>query len=155
MEERSPAEVKVKEDLYQELRSSDTLWWQQKVACDLWTYAYFAPLQPQTSGRPNTVPTTDSVRQALANRSTQPQMEATAISASLTNAFFHWPLEFPDVFENNGGFDVVLGNPPWERYQAAERRSSSSSIHDDQTHSRRSQQELLRDRLIRVLLPTD
>jgi len=43
--------------------------------------------------------------------------------------FFHWHLAFPDVFrvpvndeepENklagwNGGFDVVLGNPPWER----------------------------------------
>ena len=26
---------------------------------------------------------------------------------------FHWPLEFPDVFAR-GGFDVVLGNPPWE-----------------------------------------
>lgn len=43
--------------------------------------------------------------------------------------FFHWHLAFPDVFhvptteqavENeqtgwNGGFDVVLGNPPWEK----------------------------------------
>ena len=26
---------------------------------------------------------------------------------------FHWAYEFPDVFEN-GGFDVVIGNPPWE-----------------------------------------
>lgn len=45
--------------------------------------------------------------------------------------FFHWHLAFPDVFrlptgsENNengqagwvGGFDVVLGNPPWEQIQ--------------------------------------
>ena len=117
LEERSPAEVKAKEDLYQDLRGLDTPWWQQKVACDLWTYAFFAPLQPQTSGRPDTVPTTDNVRQALANRSTKPQLEATAIGASLTNAFFHWPLEFPDVFENKGGFDVVLGNPPWDQVQ--------------------------------------
>ena len=28
--------------------------------------------------------------------------------------FFHWPLEFPEVFFEKGGFDVVLGNPPWE-----------------------------------------
>ncbi|MGI4744249.1 MAG: Eco57I restriction-modification methylase domain-containing protein [Janthinobacterium lividum] len=27
--------------------------------------------------------------------------------------FFHWFLEFPDVMEMNGGFDVVLGNPPF------------------------------------------
>ncbi len=29
-------------------------------------------------------------------------------------AFFHWDLAFPEVFAR-GGFDVVLGNPPWER----------------------------------------
>lgn len=30
--------------------------------------------------------------------------------------FFHWHLEFTDVFgsDGSGGFDVVLGNPPWE-----------------------------------------
>jgi N-6 DNA Methylase len=49
--------------------------------------------------------------------------------------FFHWHLAFPDVFhvpttgqkaENeqagwNGGFDVVLGNPPWERIKLQEK----------------------------------
>lgn len=25
---------------------------------------------------------------------------------------FHWELEFPEVF-NDGGFDIVMGNPPW------------------------------------------
>lgn len=29
--------------------------------------------------------------------------------------FFHWELEFPDVFTEEGaGFDAVVGNPPWE-----------------------------------------
>lgn len=30
--------------------------------------------------------------------------------------FFHWHLEFPTVFgsDGDGGFDVVLGNPPWD-----------------------------------------
>ena len=73
LEERSPAEVKAKEDLYRKIAASDTIWWQRKVACDLWTYAFFAPLQLETYGRPDTVPTTDDVRQALANRGTQPQ----------------------------------------------------------------------------------
>lgn len=27
--------------------------------------------------------------------------------------FQHWELEFADVFEDNGGFDLVIGNPPW------------------------------------------
>lgn len=29
--------------------------------------------------------------------------------------FFHWELEFPDVFTGAGaGFDAIVGNPPWE-----------------------------------------
>ncbi len=27
--------------------------------------------------------------------------------------FLHWDLEFADVFRARGGFDLVLGNPPW------------------------------------------
>jgi hypothetical protein len=32
---------------------------------------------------------------------------------------FHWPLEFPEVFLT-GGFDVVVGNPPWEQVRTDE-----------------------------------
>lgn len=36
--------------------------------------------------------------------------------------FFHWKLEFPDVFDGEkDGFDVVLGNPPWERVKLQEK----------------------------------
>ena len=31
--------------------------------------------------------------------------------------FFHWELEFVDIFANNGGFDLILGNPPWLKVQ--------------------------------------
>jgi N-6 DNA Methylase len=34
--------------------------------------------------------------------------------------FFHWHLAFPQVF-NNGGFDCMLGNPPWERVKLQEK----------------------------------
>lgn len=30
--------------------------------------------------------------------------------------FFHWEIEFPDVFAG-AGFDAVIGNPPWETLQ--------------------------------------
>jgi hypothetical protein len=33
---------------------------------------------------------------------------------------FHWHLEFPVVFER-GGFDVMLGNPPWEHVELKEK----------------------------------
>lgn len=34
--------------------------------------------------------------------------------------FFHWHLAFPEVFVR-GGFDVMLGNPPWERVKLQEK----------------------------------
>ena len=29
------------------------------------------------------------------------------------NKFMHWELEFADLFVERGGFDLILGNPPW------------------------------------------
>ena len=44
-----------------------------------------------------------------------PSAEALEITADLRRQlrFFHWELEFPAVFAR-GGFDAVVGNPPWE-----------------------------------------
>ena len=35
--------------------------------------------------------------------------------------FHHWPLVYADQFADRGGFDVVLGNPPWLRSQFVEK----------------------------------
>jgi len=46
--------------------------------------------------------------------------ETRAISRKVAEnlKFFHWELEFPDVFHTTGqGFNAVLGNPPWETLQ--------------------------------------
>ena len=32
---------------------------------------------------------------------------------AMEQRFQHWELEFADVFEDKGGFDLVIGNPPW------------------------------------------
>ncbi len=42
-----------------------------------------------------------------------------AQSVAARERFFHWPLEFPEVFLDGApgaeaGFDAVIGNPPWE-----------------------------------------
>lgn len=29
------------------------------------------------------------------------------------HSFLHWELEFADLFEERGGFDLIIGNPPW------------------------------------------
>jgi len=31
--------------------------------------------------------------------------------------FLHWELEFADIFDGQGGFDLVIGNPPWIRFE--------------------------------------
>ncbi|MDY7107957.1 MAG: hypothetical protein SYC29_04905 [Planctomycetota bacterium] len=46
-----------------------------------------------------------------------PSEEARAVAREVAAAirFFHWELEFPDVFHaGRDGFDAVLGNPPWD-----------------------------------------
>jgi hypothetical protein len=36
---------------------------------------------------------------------------------SESQRFLHWDLEFADVFADRGGFDLILGNPPWIRVE--------------------------------------
>lgn len=60
---------------------------------------------------------------------TEPSNEVRAIVKNLGEAyrFFHWELEFPDVFAKaRGGFDAVVGNPPWENLQANPREFFSN-----------------------------
>ena len=50
---------------------------------------------------------------ALEKLSAEAKAELHKIAAN--NRFFHWELEFPDVFTpQKYGFDAILGNPPWD-----------------------------------------
>jgi hypothetical protein len=109
----TPAAVRRKRLLY-EASHSDREWERQKEACDLWTAAFFQRLRP---GEP--VITTDAVLDRLQDREVPPQLAALALDLADRGRFFHWPLEFPETFAD-GGFDVVLGNPPWERIKLQE-----------------------------------
>ena len=33
------------------------------------------------------------------------------------NHFMHWELEFADLFKERGGFDLIVGNPPWVKLE--------------------------------------
>lgn len=43
------------------------------------------------------------------------------------NKFMHWELEFADVFADKGGFDLVIGNPPWIKVSWNEQNLLSDS----------------------------
>jgi hypothetical protein len=119
LEERTPEEVNAKESLYNSLRRQDSEWWKLKVTCDLWTAAFFMPLKQEDALHMEGAPTTGTIRKHLETNSAHAVLVGQTVATSQEYCFFHWPLEFPDVFEK-GGFDVVLGNPPWEQLQPQE-----------------------------------
>lgn len=43
------------------------------------------------------------------------------------NHFMHWELEFADLFAERGGFDLVIGNPPWIKMEWNENAVLSDS----------------------------
>jgi hypothetical protein len=103
--------------------ASDPKRWATKVACDLYTAAFLLPKKGGVPADANSViiPTTADVRTRLDGGSIYGPLEAAAINAAGTARAFHWPLAFPEVMIARGGFDVVLGNPPWERVKLQER----------------------------------
>jgi len=44
--------------------------------------------------------------------------------------FFLWKLEFIDVFRNNNGFDIVIGNPPYIQLQKTINEASKTKLGD-------------------------
>ncbi|HPU07865.1 MAG TPA: N-6 DNA methylase, partial [Thermogutta sp.] len=103
----SPEAIRRKKQLYDAMRHSPAAL-RQRQACDLWTAAFFQWLRRDS----NVVITTAALSDHLAGRPVDPRVLAQAEALAARHRFFHWPLEFPEVFAA-GGFDVVLGNPPW------------------------------------------
>jgi hypothetical protein len=99
-------------------------WWSKKTACDLYMAAFLVRKEFRAGAlsraqTPDQVPTTLDVRTALSSRQPDPQLVARAVDLAGRARPFHWPLEFPSVMAA-GGFDAVLGNPPWERIKLQE-----------------------------------
>lgn len=109
-------EVRRKQDQYESARRGQ-LWQTLQTACHLWTAAFFLP---KTRANAEWIPTTDTVRRYVNQPGAAHGFQVgLAYQAAEEGRYFHWPLEFPDVFAG-GGFDVVLGNPPWERIKLQE-----------------------------------
>ncbi len=113
--EDSPADVRRKKDAYEKTRQKPD-WWHDWVAANLWTAAFFAPVK---SFDDPSVPTFSKFAAYLRGGHVDGQLEGVATGFAAIIRFFHWQLEFPTVFER-GGFDVIVGNPPWERIKLQE-----------------------------------
>ncbi|MFG0318241.1 MAG: Eco57I restriction-modification methylase domain-containing protein, partial [Planctomycetota bacterium JB042] len=113
-----------KEALFEKLRGSEA-YRHARLLADAWCAAF---VWRKTKDAPAAI-THDTIRRLRG--------EANALPADITKevvrlreryGFMHWHVAFPDVFTVNeagedwkGGFDVVLGNPPWERIKLQEK----------------------------------
>jgi hypothetical protein len=119
MPEDTPAQIRAKslafkKDLSQ--RSNDKV----AVQADLWVGAFLLPKSDHA-----TVPTSELLNDPdsplLSGQDKHAVFNARAICQQ--NNVFHWFIRFPDIFDlqsGHGGFDCVLGNPPWETIRLAE-----------------------------------
>ncbi|MBE7495794.1 MAG: N-6 DNA methylase [Verrucomicrobiaceae bacterium] len=119
LDDDTPEHVRQKKARYESIHH-DPEWQRLHAACDLWTAAFFQRLHPDEP-----LITTASVAERLADRSPGAQLLARAQVLSLRQRFFHWPLEFPEVFDA-GGFHVILSNPPWEHVELKEQEFFAS-----------------------------
>ena len=111
-------EVHHKEAQFRRLVVSPAYRQRQQIA-DAWCTAF---VQPKQAGRdPALCITTDTLRGLEADPDALAAAQREEIECFAREyQFFHWHLAFPEVFEN-GGFDCVLGNPPWERVKLQEK----------------------------------
>jgi ADP-ribose pyrophosphatase YjhB (NUDIX family) len=98
-----------------------------KAVLDLWCATWFWPDRHAVPSRAlygDLVARLLGREPALSASQAAPALAAAA-EAAATHRFFHWSLEFPEVFVDAGGatragagFDAVLCNPPWDMIRA-------------------------------------
>ena len=129
LQARSLSDVREQARRFRELEKSPDLCHRKRVA-DAWCAAF---VWPHASGGPDPI-TTNTLRYLESGGKLSADAEDELARLVERYQFFHWHLEFPDVFrveddtrpDHNpdtgwqGGFTCVLGNPPWERVKLQE-----------------------------------
>ena len=121
IEEEDTEDIEKKKQLYDELQQSE-VYQQEKLAYDIWTAAFYWPMDGSVSEYPSPS-TIEKIR-----RNSDPKDGALQDLIDLSTKiaeqqrFFHWELEFPEIFGgSSSGFDCILGNPPWDKVKVEER----------------------------------
>jgi hypothetical protein len=117
------AAVESKERQWFELVAS-TAYERARFIADLWCAAFV--WQKDTGALRDIAPTQANFRAIQQDTTRAPlglREEIDRLSEQY--GFFHWHLAFPQILAR-GGFDVVLGNPPWERVKLEEQEFFAS-----------------------------
>jgi methylase of polypeptide subunit release factors len=153
--------VKHKERVLSELSATDGPFARWSLAADAWCAALLMPQSPP-SGL-----VAEWIASATGGSTTLP---AARLHASLDGAVenarrhgaFHWELAFPEIFINadghsnlEGGFDAVVGNPPWGmvRGDPALRFYSHSHLYSLQGQGHANRYQLFLERALRLAKP--
>jgi hypothetical protein len=107
--EHTPAQVETKRQRFEVLsQSAEALWMEQLAAMPIAQFYV-----PKVKNRPGMHVTEDEFRSYWkGERKPQSQATAEAWAIAERKRFFHWFLAFPEVM-SAGGFDCILGNPPY------------------------------------------
>lgn len=107
--EHTPEQVEAKRQRFELLsKSAGALWMEQLAAIPIAQFYI-----PKVKNRPGMHVTEEEFRSYWkGQRKPQSQATAEAWAVAERKRFFHWFLAFPEVM-NGGGFDCILGNPPY------------------------------------------
>ncbi len=119
----SVAAVRAKEVSWRRFLSDHSPVHRWRLAAHFWCARWFCPPGTRPPGDAETRAVIDAIvgtdRTVAESHVHARTRDACAVADA--RSFFHWPLEFPDVFyEPDGrprerpGYDAVIGNPPWE-----------------------------------------
>ena len=89
----------------------------ESLAADLYTAAFF--LQKKSNSR-ETVPTSEHLLNVFDGNPIPEVLEKAVLFTAKKFRFFHWYLRFSEVMEN-GGFDCIIGNPPWDKVKVLDK----------------------------------
>ncbi|MEO7272554.1 MAG: N-6 DNA methylase [Vicinamibacterales bacterium] len=116
-------QVRAKERALARLEQDDSGVHRWKRVADAWCAVWFQADAARAQSRTSFPEVMASIfqRPTVLPARTLERLRAGTEAAALTHRFFHWPLEFPEIFHDGDGraleapgFDAVLGNPPWE-----------------------------------------
>ena len=89
---------------------------QERRRADLFVGAFFAE---KTRAAMEAAPLAEDLNRLDKGLAARPGAAAALRESAERRSFFHWRTAFPEIMRR-GGFDAVLGNPPWERIKLQE-----------------------------------
>ena len=114
-----------KEKLYNELLQNEE-YVLLKTAADLYTATFFVKKDKDNELKIPSTKDLFDIKRKLPEDSAKKGIREEAVNISKQYKFFHWKIEFPEIFQRGTGFDCILGNPPWDRVKLAEKEFFAS-----------------------------